>query len=262
MIPAGRRPHEVFFMTPSTVLDGVGGYEEVFALLTPPKMRVEIRRATVQDMSNRIAGTVISEATHIIAGPFHRTLKTQDRILFNDRTFAVLGLVDEEERGIEMEVYCSEVVNPELAAPTPGPPTPTILAVPLLVDELGGSYTAFLTPSAPDVYPAGSLYSALVPGSWTILLQGSDLPPAGVYVFEASARVSDLAGARAKVALIDLSDDSIVAELIFTVDEITGERKRSGAITFAAAETLYGVKVTTDDIAVQGAAWGCRILRV
>jgi len=145
---------------------------------------------------------------------------------------------------------------------------PSTVASPVIyqmVEDFGGSDTAFLTPSGSDAYPAGSLFSALVPGSWPILLDGSGLYGSGSYVIEANAKVAS-AGARVKVALFNLTTapNTVMtgSEITFSTSEVIGERMRSSAITIPAGSNQYGVKLTVNSTVIGGAAWGIRLLRV
>lgn len=133
-----------------------------------------------------------------------------------------------------------------------------------MIEVLGGSAFSFFTPGVADAYPIGVGYDALVPDSYPVELNAVELY-LGTYILEASARV-DLAGARVKLALFDLTNAPntpiVGSEITFTSGELVGERKRSGSFTIPSADTLLGVKLTTDSALIGGAAWGCRILRV
>lgn len=125
------------------------------------------------------------------------------------------------------------------------------------VQTLGGERFSFVTPGGVDTYPSGATVDKLVPGSWPVTFPFLE----GAYMLVALARVSG-AGGRAKVGLFNLDDDpdTPVAELEFANDDEVGERLVSDP--FVPVEgALYGVKVTTDDVGVQGAAWGCQIVR-
>lgn len=146
----------------------------------------------------------------------------------------------------------------------------TVTAVQILergtVVELGGEADAFVRPSSSDVYPAGATFDQLVPGSTVWFIDAADLQ-GGTFVLEATAKVEG-AGARAKVALFNLDDGSPNAalagsEITFTAGNTTGERRRSGTITFpsAGAAKQLGVKVTANSTTIGAAAWGCRIVR-
>lgn len=146
-----------------------------------------------------------------------------------------------------------------------GPP-PVVTAPPSvyqLIEDLGGDPNGFVTPALADSYPVGATFDALVPGSWPVLLNRTQLY-AGTYVFECNARVAAV-GARVKAALFNLAAPTVVlagSEITFTASELVGERKRSAAFAVPAGDTLIGAKLTTNSIVIGGAAWGCRIVRV
>jgi hypothetical protein len=149
--------------------------------------------------------------------------------------------------------------------PVPATPWAPILAPAIfqLIEDLGGDANGFVAPLGVDAYLVGATFDKLVPTSHTVVLNRAALY-LGTYVLEASARVGVVAGARAKVGLFDLtnSPDTPLVEIEFTPDEMVGERKRSSGFVIPASDTTFGVKMTTNDIAVSSAVWGCRILRV
>lgn len=115
-IAAGLRRHYVTFQNPILPVnpDGDGGYTERaqdFEALDPPGAYVEIAAASVRDQARAIAGTVASTASHVLRGPFHPQVNTLTRITFGTRIFQVLGKENSEERNIDMELLCSEVVD-------------------------------------------------------------------------------------------------------------------------------------------------------
>lgn len=132
--------------------------------------------------------------------------------------------------------------------------------------EFGGDSRSYLLPSSSDAYPSGATFDKLVPGSTVLYVDSADLQ-GGTFVLEATAKVKS-AGARAKVALFNLDDgapDTALtgSEITFTADNTTGERKRSGTVTWpaAGASKQLGVKVTANSTSIPAAAWGCRIVR-
>ncbi len=143
-------------------------------------------------------------------------------------------------------------------------PTPPVAPITVyqLVEFLGGDSFSFVNPAIADSYAAGSTFDTLVPSTSPVQLDLQNLY-SGSYYLEASARVAG-AGARAKVGIFDLTSgpNSPLVEITFTADELVGERKRSAAFQIPAVPGhLLGVKVTTNNIAIGAAAWGCRIVR-
>lgn len=155
-------------------------------------------------------------------------------------------------------------IDAEFGVSTGAPPVPAVSPVIYqLIEDLGGDENAFVLPAISDAYPTGVTFDTLVPGSWPVLLNSTHLY-AGTFYFEASARVS-AAGPRVKVALFDLTNAPNVpiagSEIVFTASELNGERKRSGAFIIPAVDSLIAAKMTVNSITIDGAAWGCRIVR-
>lgn len=104
------RPHRVTLQNPGPAVPDGDGYTQSWTDLTPPALSVKIAPATQRDLERVIAGTVMSQATHIVTGPFHPQVTTKTRIIFSGRTFNVVGVADPEEGGVEMVLVCVEVV--------------------------------------------------------------------------------------------------------------------------------------------------------
>jgi SPP1 family predicted phage head-tail adaptor len=107
----GARPHRVTFQNPGpAVPNDDGGFSQSWIDLAPPALSVSIEPATAADLERLAAGTVVSQATHIVRGPYHPQVTTKTRILFNGRVFSVKGASDPEERHVEGVWLCTEVV--------------------------------------------------------------------------------------------------------------------------------------------------------
>jgi SPP1 family predicted phage head-tail adaptor len=108
----GDRPHRVILQNPigPPIPDGDGGSTQAYVDLTPPALSVKIAPATAQDLERVAAGTVVSQATHLVSAPYHPQVTTQTRLLFNGRSFSVNGLANLEERNVELVLVCTEVV--------------------------------------------------------------------------------------------------------------------------------------------------------
>lgn len=72
---------------------------------------VAIEPATARSLERIAAGTVLTQATHVVSGPYRSDIKANDRILFNGRPFSVLGVATPEERRIETIALCNEVLT-------------------------------------------------------------------------------------------------------------------------------------------------------
>ncbi len=131
-----------------------------------------------------------------------------------------------------------------------------------VIDTFGGNAFSFVPPLTPDVYPLGSAYAALIPNSWPVVIDRTQVS-VGQYVLEADAK-TDIVGGRVKVGLFDLSNpDAPLVELVFSTSQLLGERQRSNPITIAGSGAVtLGVKATVNNVLVSSAVWGVRLLRV
>lgn len=120
----------------------------------------------------------------------------------------------------------------------------------------GSNSSASITDLA---YPAGATFDKLVPGTGVLNLDSATLAP-GTYVLEITGQMA--AAGTLTVALVNLDDGAPDTPLVTaTLTSLTGERARSGTITFApsGAAKNYGLKarVTAND----GFLISARILR-
>lgn len=110
-VPAGGRPHRVTLQNPgAAVPDADSGYTQSWSDLSPAAMWASIKPATQRDLERVVAGTVIATASHIVTMPYHPQVTTETRVLFNGRTFSVIGVSNPEERNVELVLACVEVV--------------------------------------------------------------------------------------------------------------------------------------------------------
>jgi head-tail adaptor len=96
----GTYRHRVRFQNPARTPDGDGGYTESWADCTPAEWKVSITPATATSLERVAAGTVISEATHVVEGKRHPQVTTQTRMLYAGQTFAITGMVPTEKRSM------------------------------------------------------------------------------------------------------------------------------------------------------------------
>lgn len=107
----GQYRHRVTLEGPgAAVPDGEGGWTEGFGPLDPPVWDCSIQPASARDLESIGAGTVLSQATHVIKGRYHAGITTQSRLLFESRTFNVVYLANRDERDIESNLVCAEVI--------------------------------------------------------------------------------------------------------------------------------------------------------
>lgn len=108
---AGARRHRVrleFLGAP--VADTDGGFTNSPRVLYPSDVHVSIEPATERALERLAAGTVISNASHIVTMPFHPGVTTKTQIVFGGRTLHVTGVANPEERGVITVAICTEIV--------------------------------------------------------------------------------------------------------------------------------------------------------
>lgn len=110
-VSAGARRHLIHLqVSAEPAPDGEGGYTDDWTDLPPSPVMAAILPATARDLERLMAGTVVSNASHIVTFPFHPGVTTKARIRFGARTFNVTGVANPEERNIETVCACQEIV--------------------------------------------------------------------------------------------------------------------------------------------------------
>lgn len=99
----------------ASVPDGDGGYTQTLVPLSPAEVFGAIRPASVRDLERLTAGTVISQATHIVSMPFHPEITTETELRVEDfpnvdRRFSVVAVLNPNERDVESLLVCTELV--------------------------------------------------------------------------------------------------------------------------------------------------------
>jgi len=93
------------------VPDADGGYSEGTQPLNPASWWCAIMPATAKDLEAIGAGSVLAQGTHIVKGPYHAGITTQAWLLFKSRRLNVVYVANREERSIETDLVCTEVVK-------------------------------------------------------------------------------------------------------------------------------------------------------
>lgn len=118
-VRAGALNKRVTLENPSApVSDNDGG----FTTLWPPsggttlaKVWASVQPATARDLERVVAGTVQSNASHLVTVRYIPGVTTKTRVIFHDtvgdRTFSVTGIHDPDERHISLVLACQEVVT-------------------------------------------------------------------------------------------------------------------------------------------------------
>lgn len=108
----GSYRHRITLEGPSDpVPDGEGGWTEGWAPLTPATWDCSIQAASQRDLESIGAGTVLAQATHVVKGRYHAGVTTESKLHFEGRTFNVIFLANRDERDIELNLVCAEVVQ-------------------------------------------------------------------------------------------------------------------------------------------------------
>jgi len=111
MTAAGKFRHRVTLANPADpVPDPDGGYTESTTPLNPPTWDCAIAPATARTLESLGAGSVLAHATHVVRGRHHPGITTQTRLTLDGRTLSVLFVANRDEREIETDLVCAEVV--------------------------------------------------------------------------------------------------------------------------------------------------------
>lgn len=102
----GKTEHLVTFEDPGDpVLDGEGGYSQVWTPLQPAQWFVRIRPATMKDTEHLTAGTVITHVSHLVHGRFHPGVTTRSRMVApGGHVYQITSVTTADARGLEMEL--------------------------------------------------------------------------------------------------------------------------------------------------------------
>lgn len=108
--PIGSHRHVVMLQNPAGTPIGTpdGSYTQLYADLGI--WHCSIEPATQRDLERIAAGTVISEATHVLKGRWRDGITTGTRAIFNGRVFNVTGVSNLEERNVDLELVAVEVI--------------------------------------------------------------------------------------------------------------------------------------------------------
>lgn len=108
----GSRPHRMTLQNPGDeVPDGSGGFSRVWTDAQPPTLYMQIQPAAFSSQQYRAGVALFTQATHVITGPYHPQISTRSRLLFDNRTFTVAGIMNRDERNQEMVLFCTELLS-------------------------------------------------------------------------------------------------------------------------------------------------------
>lgn len=111
MPAVGRYRHRVTLAVPGDpVPDGEGGWTDTEIPLDPAVWDCSIAPATARTLETIGAGAILATATHVIKGRYHPGITTQTRVTFRDRVLSVLFVANRDERDMETDLVCAEVV--------------------------------------------------------------------------------------------------------------------------------------------------------
>jgi head-tail adaptor len=106
------RPHRVQLQNPGPPQpNGDGGSTQTWGDLDPPFLWMAIVSSAggIEQRAARAEGSTLSVAMYTITGQYHPQVTTLTRLLFNGREFHVNGITNVTERGIEMQLSCTEL---------------------------------------------------------------------------------------------------------------------------------------------------------
>jgi head-tail adaptor len=132
---SGVRRQRVDLANPGArVPDPSGGFTYEWVPCTPAQTMAAIAPATTRGLTQLIAGTTVTTATHLVTVPYHPQVKPSTRLTYTTHEphalIVIAAPVNTDNLDVELTLVCSEVVSPA--------------AVPGLVDTL-------LAPAPPQV---------------------------------------------------------------------------------------------------------------
>jgi SPP1 family predicted phage head-tail adaptor len=104
------RPHRGMFQNPGPPVPVGTGFTQSWVDL-PPSAFAKISPATARTLEQVAAGTVLSQATHVVTVPYRTGLTTKSRFIVDGRTLNVIGINDPDERHVELVLSCAEVIK-------------------------------------------------------------------------------------------------------------------------------------------------------
>lgn len=100
----------------SRARDTDGGWTDVYSPLSPSTAWAKIDAATPHDLERRVANTISAQVSHLVTIRYHKGVNTNTRVTFTDpagtHTLYVRGMRNVEQRNIDLEMACEEVISP------------------------------------------------------------------------------------------------------------------------------------------------------
>lgn len=107
----GSYVHRVRLEAPGQpVPDGEGGYTEGWITVSAG-WDCSMTQASQRDLERIGAGTVLSQATHLVHGHYLAGVTTKARLVFKDRILNVIKVVNPWEKSTDLVLVCAEVVE-------------------------------------------------------------------------------------------------------------------------------------------------------
>jgi len=113
LVGSGRRIHRLTLTNPGEpVSDGGGGWTEEPVVLADP-IYGEIVPASVRTLERTMPNIVLASASHVVTVPYVPGVTLTTTVVFHDptegdRTFSVGGIVDPDERHLQLILACEE----------------------------------------------------------------------------------------------------------------------------------------------------------
>jgi len=92
------------------VPDGDGGFTQAWTDLVL-KLDARVAPASQAALERVAAGTVLTNATHVVTIPYLDGVSTSSRILLDGRVLNITSVQDPDERHVELMLVCQEAVN-------------------------------------------------------------------------------------------------------------------------------------------------------
>lgn len=101
---AGRLRHYIQVKRPTTTRNALGEPVQTFASVGGFQAEIKPTSARERLMNNSIT----TEVTHVITMRYAPDVSEDCRIAFGDRTFEIVGIVNVEERNVELQILAAE----------------------------------------------------------------------------------------------------------------------------------------------------------
>lgn len=103
---SGDLRHSIELQSFTSTPNGMGGFSQVWATTTT--VRAAIWPVSVVEQVR--AGAPTAVGTHKVRIRYYSGLSAANRVKFGTRYFSIVSIVDKDEKGVQMDLLCQEVM--------------------------------------------------------------------------------------------------------------------------------------------------------